>query len=386
MSLQSLPPVEQCDLNSVIATELLGTRRSRQADTAKETEVLLKLQRELAADPAVFFDTLVEAALTLSNADSTGISLLNDSAKRFIWPAVAGPFQVYLWEGTPSDFGPCGTVLERNATQLMRHPERHFTYLQPIQPGLEEVLLVPFHIDGLAVGTIWAVIHDEGRHFDAEDKRLLESLSTFAATAYRTLARNGMLESMLRKPDRHRCLVYSGAPSAHLPDIARTLAQRLKANHRCLYLNSPTMVAGMRSQLASAGIDPAAEIARGALVLSSNQGHLVDGKFDVDRMIKLLRDAVEQALTDGHVGLWAAGDMTWEFGNESNLDKLLEYERRLEEFMQRTPALSGVCLYHRDTLPPHAIETAMATHPSLYISATLSQLNSRYTAPVALEA
>ena len=72
-----------------------------------------------------------------------------------------------------------------------------------------------------------------------------------------------------------------------------------------------------------------------------------------------------------------------EFGSEDNLDKLLQYERRLKIFMQRTPALSGICLYHRDTLPSYAIETALITHPSLYISATLSQLNSRYVAQLA---
>lgn len=185
---------------------------------------------------------------------------------------------------------------------------------------------------------------------------------------------------MLSSP-RHQCFIYTGAPSAHLPDIARTLMARLVAKHRCLYLNSPAMVAGMRSQLAAAGLDPRAEIARGALILSSDQGHLVDGKFDVDGMIHLLRSAVHAALADGFVGLWASGDMTWEFGNEANLDKLLAYERRLEEFMQEHPALSGVCLYHRDTLPPHAIETALLTHPALYLSATLSELNSRFAAP-----
>lgn len=140
------------------------------------------------------------------------------------------------------------------------------------------------------------------------------------------------------------------------------------------------MVAGMRSQLAADGLDPRAEIQRGALVLSSDQGHLVEGKFDVDRMLRLLGDAVESARGDSYVGLWAAGDMTWEFGNEANLEKLFDYECRLEEFMQANPALSGVCLYHRDTLPPHALETVMVTHPALYINATISRLNPRYSA------
>ena len=179
----------------------------------------------------------------------------------------------------------------------------------------------------------------------------------------------------MSKFPRHQCMIYEGAPSVHLDSIARTLLEMLRANYRCLYLNSPTMVAGMRSVLAALGLDVAAQVERGSLVLSLDQSHLVDGRFDTQQMIASLGDAVQQALAEGYVGLWASGDMTWEFGNEANLSKLLDYERQLEGFMYHQPALCGVCLYHRTTLPSHAIETALATHPSIYVSETLSQFN-----------
>lgn len=185
---------------------------------------------------------------------------------------------------------------------------------------------------------------------------------------------------------RHQCFIYQGAPSSHLADIAQTLVQKLRAGHRCLYLNSPTMVAGMRWHLTVAGIDLVAETKRGALILSSDQGHLVGGKFDVKRMLRLLHEGLHQALADGYKGLWASGDMTWEFGNEANFDKLLEYERCLEDFMELNPRLSGVCLYHRDLLPAHAIHTALITHPSLYVSANLSEINPRYYRGLAAKA
>lgn len=170
-------------------------------------------------------------------------------------------------------------------------------------------------------------------------------------------------------------MVYTGAPSTHLPEIAQTLIERLKANYRCLYLNSQPMVVGMRWHLASSGVDLHGEIKRGSLILSSDQAHLIDGKFNTRQMIAALRDATLKALDDGFTGLFAAGDMTWEFGNERNLEKLHEYERQLEVFMQTQPALCGVCLYHRDTLPAHAVDTALKTHRALYVNATLSQLN-----------
>ena len=37
------------------------------------------------------------------------------------------------------------------------------------------------------MGTVWAVIHDDSRQFDAEDKRQLETLAGFASAAYQTV-------------------------------------------------------------------------------------------------------------------------------------------------------------------------------------------------------
>jgi hypothetical protein len=188
----------QCSLDSVIATEQLGLRKSRAADCHEETRKINELISHLAKSPQDFFQELVNTALELSCANSTGISLLDKEGKKFVWPAVAGGLQPYIGGGTPQDFGPCGTVLDRDAPVLFIHPERHFTYLMPITPPLEEVLLIPFHLNGKAVGTIWAVIHEPNRHFDAEDKRLLENLSIIAASAYQVLVNEGILETVLK--------------------------------------------------------------------------------------------------------------------------------------------------------------------------------------------
>jgi hypothetical protein len=138
------------------------------------------------------------------------------------------------------------------------------------------------------------------------------------------------------------------------------------------------MVAEMQFCLAAAGLDVAWEIEKGSLVLSSDQGHLVNGNFDVDRMIGMLSDLVEQALQDGYKGLWATGDMAWEFGNEKNFAKLLEYEYALETLMATQPALFGICQYHADVLPTEVIHWGLYTHRSVYINETLSQANPYY--------
>jgi GAF domain-containing protein len=183
-------------LESVIATSELKHRDSRISDQRAETKAELELTQELAKSPQDFFQKLVDMVLKLTFADSAGISLLDERNGRFVWPAVAGGLHPYLGGGTPRSFGPCGTVLDRNEPILFLHPERHFTYLDPIRPPLEEVLLIPFHVDGRPVGTIWAVIHNRVRQFQAEDRRLLENLSAFASQAFSVLASVNALEPL----------------------------------------------------------------------------------------------------------------------------------------------------------------------------------------------
>lgn len=181
---------------------------------------------------------------------------------------------------------------------------------------------------------------------------------------------------------RHQCLIYEGAPSRHIPSVAKALGEKLKQNRRCLYMNSRPMVAGIKSQLAADGVDVEAEIARGSMVLSSEQNHLLgDWEFDAARMIQTLGRALRQALDDGYDGLWATGDMTWEFGPSRDLSRLLEYEWRLEEFMREHPEMSGICQYHADTLPREILRDGMCAHKGVFISDTLSVVNPHYLPP-----
>ena len=177
---------------------------------------------------------------------------------------------------------------------------------------------------------------------------------------------------------RHQCMIYEGSPATHLPGLAAVIRQKLSANIRCLFINSPEMLVSARSCISTAGVNVTYEIRKGALVLSSSQEQMVDGRFDVDQMIRLLEEAVNEALADGHEGLWASGDMTWEFGSNRDFGLLMEYEYALEELFEKQPALSGLCQYHRDTLPIDAAQNALYTHRAVYVNETLSRANPYY--------
>src|SRR5215217_8609090 len=95
-------------------------------------------------------------------------------------------------------------------------------------------------------------------------------------------------------------------------------------------------------------------------------------------MMRMLDDALHQAVRDGYQRLWATGDMSWELGPERDFSKLLDYEWRLEEFMSTHSALSGICQYHMDTLPREVIQQGLSSHRSIFVSDTLTRLNPEY--------
>jgi PAS domain S-box-containing protein len=143
----------------------------------------------LSDSASTIFQTLAETILDVTQCDSSGLSLLTpDGGKRFYWPAIAGMWAPHVGGGTPRNFGPCGDVLDRDCTMLFRHFERRYPYLMPVVPAAEECLLVPFYVDGKAVGTIWGIMHSDRRQFDSEDDRIMGALGQFASVAYRTVA------------------------------------------------------------------------------------------------------------------------------------------------------------------------------------------------------
>ena len=174
-------------LESVVSTACLSQRGSRPPDHAAENRVLVALVQGLSQSPDRILQTLAEAALELCQAHSSGISLLSADGSCFYWPAVAGQWSAHVGGGTPREFGPCGTVLDRDAPLLFSHPERYFTYLDAVTPGIEEALLLPFYVGGKAVGTIWVIAHDASRRFDREDLRMMTALGGVASAAYHAL-------------------------------------------------------------------------------------------------------------------------------------------------------------------------------------------------------
>jgi signal transduction histidine kinase/ActR/RegA family two-component response regulator len=201
-------PGTSIPLESVLCTEELQRRPSRPPDYQAENRALVALTQALADSPRTILQTLADTILEVFGSESAGVSLVTADETRFYWPAIAGVWKPHIGGGTPRDFGPCGNVLDRNSPLLSTHFERRYPYCLPVTPLVHECLLVPFSVEGKAVGTIWAITHDPQAHpFDHEDLRLLISLGRFASSAYWAVESLERLEcqgEVLRDADRRK--------------------------------------------------------------------------------------------------------------------------------------------------------------------------------------
>ncbi len=261
----SSTPTTVPSLESVLCTEELSRRPSRPPDHESESRALVRLAHALADSPHTILQTLADTILEVFRADSAGISLLTEDGESFHWPAIAGVWKPHIGGGTPRDFGPCGDVLDCNCPLLFNHPERRYTYLQLVTPPIEECLLVPFHVEGRAVGTIWAIAHDGRRRFDNEDLRMLVSLGMFASAAHQSAEQTQALTEQGHKRQEHaqvlrdmnEALLVSSVRQHELTEQAQQAEQQLhvsEVHYRRLFESAKD----------------------GILILDNNTGRIID--------------------------------------------------------------------------------------------------------------
>jgi hypothetical protein len=159
------------DLNDVLITDELSTRKSRPVDVFAEHRALNTIARRMHHGRAAVLQEICEFAMTLCQADFSGISILQQSEETgFVWEAVAGNL-TSLRGGTAPLHSPCGVCLHFRSTQLYSRPERYFEWMHGAAIPIAEALVVPlFREKKQSYGTIWVLHSRDGVHFDQETR------------------------------------------------------------------------------------------------------------------------------------------------------------------------------------------------------------------------
>jgi len=164
------------------------------------------------------------------------------------------------------------------------------------------------------------------------------------------------------KPHDHLCLIYA-TREEQFAAVIPFLRLGLERHERCVYIVDENTADAVLRALKDDGVDAAAAVKSGALaVITKRDAYLKNGYFDPDLMIRFLEDAVESAESKGYSALRVTGEMTWALGSETGVERLIEYEAKLNDVFPRH-RVTAICQYNRTRFSPAVIKQVIFTHP-----------------------
>jgi hypothetical protein len=164
----------------------------------------------------------------------------------------------------------------------------------------------------------------------------------------------------------HLCCIYRDR-SEQMPILVPYIIRGLQNNEKCLYIIDESTRQDVFHAFGEAGVDLKAYVASGqCALLTKEETYLKGGSFDPDGMIATLKQAEADAIREGYAGLRVTGEMTWVFARLPGVERLIEYEAKLNLFFPNSRS-TAICQYHEDRFEPDVLIEVLHTHPAVVI-------------------
>jgi len=177
---------------------------------------------------------------------------------------------------------------------------------------------------------------------------------------------------------RHICNIYRDRKE-QFSLIADFMLDGLKRKYKCIYIVDENTKDGVLGALKEMGSGADDSILDKLIFLTKEDSYLKGGSFDPDRMIKLLKDTQDAALAEGYPILRLTGEMTWIFSKLPGVEKLLEYEAKLNYFFPNSKT-TAICQYNENKFDAKTLMGVLNTHPIVGIYGELYE-NPYYIPP-----
>jgi hypothetical protein len=219
-----------------------SSRRLHVRDVATQIAGMQRLAHAFVEKPDTILQELVNAAVDLCGADSSGISIEKEDKNEenfYQWVATAGKYERYLNAVLPRFPSACGICLERGRPQLFRVTQRFFDVMGIEAPVVTDGLLIPWQVDEVR-GTIWIMAHERVEAFDETDCSMMQTLANFAAMGVRQQRQQKMLMEQ----------ASAAAAAAMANDLAHKINNPLQSLTNLAYLGTQDEVSGDAKVLA----------------------------------------------------------------------------------------------------------------------------------------
>ena len=171
---------------------------------------------------------------------------------------------------------------------------------------------------------------------------------------------------------RHACAFFNSADEEYRA-LLPFIREGFDCGHRSLHIVDPERCDDHRLRLTSAGIDVARAEHGGSFQLCCWQdAYLRDGRFEQDRMLAFLHEALESGRKQGFAMTRLVAHMEWATGESPGVEDLVEYETRINHMWpQHEDAV--ICVYDLARFRADVVMDIMRTHPVVLIGGILHE-------------
>lgn len=160
---------------------------------------------------------------------------------------------------------------------------------------------------------------------------------------------------------QHLCPIYD-THEEQLATATAFMRLGLERGEQCMYVATQNSASTVFEAMQAAGVDLQAALdSKAFTIATAHQTYLRTGHFDPDEMIEFLADTTRAAKDAGFSGFRYAAEMYWLLGGEVNSERILEYEARLNDFLEENDACI-LCQYDHMQFSSDVILDAIRTH------------------------
>ncbi|MDA8082517.1 MAG: MEDS domain-containing protein [Nitrospiraceae bacterium] len=164
----------------------------------------------------------------------------------------------------------------------------------------------------------------------------------------------------------HVCMVYETLEE-QFSAVSRFMEMGLQRRERCICITDESNIDVVLRQMTKAGIRAEHAMNAGALsIITKHDSYLKQGYFDPDQMIDSIREAADDAESAGFKALRVIGDMSWASEDYRGVERLIEYESRVDGLFPDNNILA-ICQYDRTRFSQELINTMIAIHPCCWL-------------------
>lgn len=140
------------------------------------------------------------------------------------------------------------------------------------------------------------------------------------------------------------------------------IADGLRRGDRCFCVQKPEVLKRLVYDLIFLGLDPDKEMARGALDLHTEQEtYFPNQRFEPNEVMNLLVRSISDARAMGFTAFRSAGELSWATEGRNDCDKVLGYEKLVDDYYPGQPAI-GLCQYDMNKFAPEVLRDVVQAH------------------------